>query len=63
VLDETLTTEGEGGSLAKLPDLPGGIDAATTAQTIRAMLDGRLPIPDPITRQVQCLLALRARLP
>jgi anthranilate phosphoribosyltransferase len=62
-LDETLTVEGEGGSLAKLPELPGGIDAATTAQTIRAMLDGTLPIPEPITRQVQCLLALRQRLP
>lgn len=63
VLDEALTVEGESGSLAKLPDLPQGIDAATTAQAIRAMLDGALPVPDPITRQVQCLLALRRHLP
>lgn len=63
VLDEALTVEGESGSLAKLPDLPLAIDAATTAQAIRAMLDGALPVPDPITRQVQCLLALRRRLP
>lgn len=63
VLDEALTVEGESGSLAKLPDLPQAIDAATTAQAIRAMLDGALPVPDPITRQVQCLLALRRHLP
>lgn len=63
VLDEGLTVEGESGSLAKLPDLPQAIDAVTTAQAIRAMLDGALPVPDPITRQVQCLLALRRRLP
>jgi anthranilate phosphoribosyltransferase len=63
VLDESLTVEGETGSLAKLPDLPAAIDAATTAQAIRAMLDGALAVPSPITRQVQCLLALRQRLP
>jgi hypothetical protein len=42
--------------------LPGGIDAAGTARTIRAMLGGELPVPEPITRQVQCLLALRKSL-
>jgi len=63
VLDEQLTIEGEGGSLAKLPELPPGIDAASTADTVRAMLGGTLPVPEPITRQVQCLMALRERLP
>jgi anthranilate phosphoribosyltransferase len=62
VLDEALSVDAQGGSLAVLPELPGEIDAAGTAATIRAMLDGRLPVPQPIARQVQCLLALRQRL-
>lgn len=62
VLDESLSVEAQGGSLAALPELPGGIDAAGTAETIRAMLDGRVAVPEPITRQVQCLLALRRHL-
>ena len=60
--DEGLSVEGQAGSLATLPELPGGIDAAGTARTIRAMLSGELPAPEPITRQVQCLLALRTSL-
>ena len=60
--DEGLSVEGQAGSLATLPELPGGIDAAGTARTIRAMLGGELPVPEPITRQVQCLLALRKSL-
>ena len=60
--DEGLSVEGQAGSLATLPELPGGIDAAGTARTIRAMLGGELPAPEPITRQVQCLLALRKSL-
>ncbi|MEK8030503.1 DNA-binding protein YbiB [Ideonella sp. DXS29W] len=62
VMEDALTLEGEGGSLAKLPDLPTEIDAATTARTIQAMLEGHQPVPEPITRQVQSLLALRQRL-
>ncbi|HJV69199.1 DNA-binding protein YbiB [Ideonella sp.] len=62
VLDESLSVEPQGGSLAALPELPGGIDAAGTAETIRAMLDGRVAVPEPIARQVQCLLALRRHL-
>jgi anthranilate phosphoribosyltransferase len=61
-MDDTLSVEAQGGSLTALPELPGGIDAAGTARTIRAMLDGEVPVPEPITRQVQCLLALRAKL-
>jgi anthranilate phosphoribosyltransferase len=62
VPDEALSVEAQGGTLAVLPELPGGIDAAGTAETIRAMLDGRVPVPAPIARQVQCLVALRQRL-
>jgi len=60
--DDALSVEAQGGSLATLPELPGGIDPAGTARTIHAMLGGELPVPEPIARQVQCLLALRARL-
>ena len=62
-LDDSLSIEAQGGSLAVLPELPGGIDAAGTAETTRAMLAGRVAVPEPISRQVQCLLALRRRLP
>jgi anthranilate phosphoribosyltransferase len=60
--DDSLSVEAQGGSLTALPELPGGIDAAGTARTIRAMWGGELPVPEPISRQVQCLLALRGRL-
>lgn len=60
--DDALSVEAQAGSLATLPELPGGIDAAGTARAIRAMLAGELPVPEPITRQVQCLMALRGRL-
>jgi anthranilate phosphoribosyltransferase len=62
VLDESHSVDAQGGSLTALPELPGGIDAAGTAETIRAMTDGRLAVPGPIARQVECLLALRERL-
>jgi len=62
VLDDTVSVEAQGGSLAALPELPGGIDAAGTAESIRAMLEGRVAVPAPIARQVQCLLDLRQRL-
>lgn len=61
-LREDLSLPADTGSLAKLPDLPAAIDAATTAQAIHAMLDGALAVPEPIARQVRCLLALRATL-
>jgi anthranilate phosphoribosyltransferase len=60
--DDALSVEAQGGSLTTLPELPGGIDAAGTARTIRAMLGGELPVPEPIARQVRCLLALRSKL-
>ena len=58
-LSEALSVPAQGGTLVPMPALPGGIDAAGTARTIRAMLDGALPVPAPIARQVDCLLALR----
>ena len=44
------------GPLARLPELP-AIDAGATAQYIRAVLDGRAPLPAPIARQADCILA------
>ena len=44
------------GPLAQLPDLP-AIDAASTARYIRAVLDGHAPLPAPIARQADCILA------
>jgi len=61
-LDTTLTGEAQSGPLASLPDLPTAIDAGATACAIQAMLSGALPLPKPIARQVQCLLALRGYL-
>ena len=61
-LDDGLSVGAQEGALTALPELPGGIDAAGTATTTRAMLDGTLAVPAPIARQVQCLLALRNRL-
>jgi anthranilate phosphoribosyltransferase len=47
--------EAQGGSLATLPDLP-EIDAASTTRYIQAVLAGRVPVPAPITRQVEHIL-------
>jgi anthranilate phosphoribosyltransferase len=63
VPDDALSVEAQGGSLLAVPDLPAAIDAPTTAAFIRALLAGALPVPDPIARQVACLMALRERLP
>jgi anthranilate phosphoribosyltransferase len=43
----------------QLPDVPTQIDAVTTARYIQSVLNGQLPVPAPIARQVQAaLLAL-----
>jgi anthranilate phosphoribosyltransferase len=60
--EEALSVPAQTGPLATLPELPSAIDPAGTAHTIRAMLEGALPVPAPIARQCQALLALRARL-
>jgi anthranilate phosphoribosyltransferase len=44
------------GPLAHLPELP-AIDPESTARYIRAVLDGHLPLPAPIARQADCILA------
>ena len=43
------------GPLTKLPELPAP-DAASTATYIRALLDGQLPVPEPIAAQVEHIL-------
>lgn len=53
---EEVLVEAEEGSIAELPDLPGAMDAATTAAWIRQALAGEVPIPQPIELQVDCCL-------
>jgi anthranilate phosphoribosyltransferase len=47
--------EQQEGSLAKMPELP-GTDAAATAVYTEHVLQNLLPVPEPITRQVQHIL-------
>jgi anthranilate phosphoribosyltransferase len=58
-LQAELSTDVQPGPLASLPDLPSAIDAGATACAIQAILSGAMPVPAPITRQLQCLLQLR----
>ncbi len=46
------------GTLTTLPDLPPGLDAASTAAYIRSVLDGTQPVPTPIAQQVAHILHL-----
>ena len=55
VLDTTLSVAPQEGVLVELPALPATIDAETTAAHIHAVLDGQIPLPTSIARQVQCL--------
>ena len=48
--------QGQTGSLMQLPDVPTQIDAVTTARYIQRVLNGQLPVPAPIARQVQAAL-------
>lgn len=52
----TPLVEAQAGSLLKLPELPTHIDADSTARYIQHVLNGQLPVPAPITRQVQAAL-------
>jgi anthranilate phosphoribosyltransferase len=45
---------------AAATELPPGLDAQQTAELIRDMLDGRQPVPAPITQQVQQIKTLHA---
>lgn len=51
-----LLFEAEHDSLRALPNLPEGADASLTAQWIRRVLDGHLPLPLPIANQLACCL-------
>ena len=46
------------GTLTTLPELPSGLDAASTAAYIRSVLDGAQPVPTPIAQQVAHILHL-----
>ena len=52
----TSLVEAQTGSLIKLPELPTDIDAASTARYTEAVLTGKLPIPAPLSTQVQAVL-------
>ena len=54
----TRLEEAPSGPLTLLPELPIGADFEGTAALIRAMLDGHLPVPAPIARQVEHILRL-----
>lgn len=50
--------EADHGSMKALPQLPDGADAADTAAWTQKVLDGRVPLPQPIARQLAaCLYA------
>ena len=53
-----LLQEAQAGSLATLPELPTIPDALETAAYIRNVLQGKLPVPPPISIQVERLLQL-----
>jgi anthranilate phosphoribosyltransferase len=50
------------GVLVELPALPEAIDAASTAAHIQAVLEGRRPVPAPILRQADHLIATCRRI-
>jgi hypothetical protein len=54
--------EPQAGTLATLPDLPQSIDATSTAEYIRHVMDGKQPVPTPIAQQVAHILRLVATL-
>ena len=53
--DAQLSCAAQEGVLAEVPALPRGDDAAATVGYIRAVLDGALPLPAPLARQVEAL--------
>jgi anthranilate phosphoribosyltransferase len=54
----TCLQEAQAGPLVKLPDLPAGIDAGSTAAYIRAVMAGEKPVPPPIALQLEHILRL-----
>lgn len=57
---EALSVLAQEGVLGHVPDLPRQCDATTTAHFIRAVLDGRLALPEPLQRQRDALIAATA---
>jgi anthranilate phosphoribosyltransferase len=61
-LQADLADDPEAGTLAVLPQLPGAIDAATTAAWIEAGLAGRVALPTPLIQQVDRLMRAFGRM-
>ncbi|HUX23086.1 MAG TPA: DNA-binding protein YbiB [Burkholderiales bacterium] len=57
-----LSQAAESGSLAALPELPGDIDAVSTARYIRRVMAGESPLPPSIAQQVKHIVQLTSRL-
>lgn len=56
--EERVLVPAEQGTIPEVPDLPGAMDAVTTAAWIRQALAGEVPVPSPIKQQVAaCLYA------
>ncbi|VUZ28843.1 putative protein YbiB [uncultured Comamonas sp.] len=53
--------EQQAGTLAEVSGLPTAIDAQTTADYTRAVLDGQLPVPQAVARQVAHIATLAQR--
>ena len=54
--------EHQSGILSELPSLSTDIDAQSTAQYVRQVLDGQLPVPGPIALQVEHVVQLAGRI-
>ncbi len=57
-----LLQEAQAGSLQQLPELPGTLDAGSTAHYIEQVLAGKAPTPAPIAQQVEHILHLLSQL-
>lgn len=55
--------QGQKGTLTSMPDLPGEIDAQSTATYIQEVLEERKPVPDSLALQVEHILRLAQTLP
>lgn len=60
--DEALSRAPVEGVLTELPELPASRDAQPTADHIRNVIEGRLPLPASIDAQADCLVQALARL-
>ena len=56
--EHRLLQEQEAGTLAEVAGLPSEIDAETTARWTERVLDGRLPVPSGLARQVELVVGL-----